>query len=32
VPWLPEHDHIVNPTAACSLANRKCTGSCPAAN
>jgi len=32
VPWLPEHDHIVNPPAAGSLANRKRTSSRPAAN
>jgi hypothetical protein len=32
VAWLREHEHIVNPPAAGSLANRKRTGSCPAAN
>jgi len=32
VAWLREHDHIVNPPAAGSLANRKCTSSRPAAN
>ena len=30
VAWLHEHDHIVDPPAAGSLANRKCTSSCPA--
>ena len=32
VAWLREHDHIVNPPAAGSLANRKRTSSRPAAN
>ena len=32
VVWLREHNHIVNPPAAGSLANRKRTSSCPAAN
>jgi len=32
VAWLQEHDHIVNPPAAGSLANRKRTSSYPAAN
>ena len=32
VAWLREHDHIVNPPAAGSLANRKRTRSRPAAN
>jgi len=32
VAWLPEHDHIVNPPAASSLANRMRTSSRPAAN
>jgi len=32
VAWLREHNHIVNPPAAGSLANRKCTSSCPAAD
>jgi len=32
VAWLWEHNHIVNPPAAGSLANRKCTSSHPAAN
>jgi hypothetical protein len=32
VAWLPEHDHIVNPPAAGSLANRMRTSSRPAAN
>jgi len=30
--WLREHDHIVNPPTAGSLANRKHTSSHPAAN
>jgi len=32
VAWLRKHHHIVNPPAAGSLANRKHTSSCPAAN
>jgi len=32
VAWLREHDHIVNPPSAGSLAYRKCTSSRPAAN
>ena len=32
VAWLPEHDHIVSPLTAGSLANRKHTSSCAAAN
>ena len=32
VAWIPEHDHIVNPPSAGSLANRKRSSSCPAAN
>jgi len=30
--WLCEHDHIVNPPATPSVANRKCSGSLPAAD
>jgi len=32
VAWLPKHNHIVNPPTVSSLANRKPTSSCPAAN
>jgi len=32
VAWVREHNHIVNPPAAGSLANRKHTSNCPAAN
>jgi len=32
VAWLHKHDHIVNPPAARSVANRKDTSSHPAAN
>jgi len=32
VSWLHDHDHIVNPPAAGSLANTKHTSSCPAAS
>jgi hypothetical protein len=32
VAWLCDHDHIVNPSTAGSLANRQCASSRPAAN
>jgi len=32
VAWQNEHSHIVNPATAGTLANKKYTSSCPAAN
>jgi len=32
MPWLSEHDHIINPSTAGAFANWKCNSSCLAAN